>query len=895
MNNTLNRKLFPEYTLDYISNVMRLRKPQNRSLKILDDILDEIPLSKNTNLQNAIDTIHGTYPIFSNFEHDFMSLTFALATGVGKTKLMGTFITYLYTNKGVRNFFVVAPNITIYEKLKNDLGNPSADNEKYVFRGISCFASERPNVWMDEDYRNRPAHGLADSDSINIYIFNISKFNSDERNMKSINEYLGQSFFDYLKGLDDLVLIMDESHHYRAQSSAQAINELNPVLGLELTATPQVQSGSKTILFKNVVYEYPLSQAIKDGYTRTPYALTRRDIKSYNFTEEELDKVMINDGIAHHENIKAELEKYSYNNNEKKVKPFMLIVCKNTEHAQEILDYIKSDAFRNGNYKDKVIMVHSNQSESARVENTRLLLDVEKTDNPIEIVIHVNILKEGWDVNNLYTIVPLRTATSRTLREQTIGRGLRLPFGRRTGDKMVDSVTITAHDKFDEIIQEAQRGDSIFHADGIIYADNKAKTQIKYTQSSIFDSTNLTRSNDLDSIGLDHNNEEHQKIYDGILSVIANRAVSTNVQSNRKIKKEEIKENVKKDLGETFKDNTDVNRIFELMWGLNTIDEVVEKVQEETMYIPKIKTEHLGNERYIIQEFDLDISKLNQYVPIENEILLKNLLNSLEEITIIKGSVIDFDSVNPSHEIVKLIREKSEIDYEKCPELIQKVVKQFLDYYRTKYSEEKVRNIVLMYKKDIVNKISEQIIQHLAIQYDDIFETVEGIKDIVYKEAITFDDKLEDLYTAPETGVNIKTLAYQDGIHKSIRKPVKFDSDSERKFAIVCEMSPEVIRWLRPAKEQFNITYNRGKRYEPDFVVEDDAFYYLVEVKRRDAMNDPDVLAKKDRAIKYCKVASEYNLTHGHKAFKYLFIPHDEINTSSSFKNLKDRFIEEDN
>lgn len=895
MSNIINRKLFPEYTLDYISNVMGLRKPQSRSLKILDDILDEIPLSKNTNLANAIDTIHGTYPIFSDFEHDFMSLTFALATGVGKTKLMGTFITYLYTNKGVRNFFVVAPNITIYEKLKNDLGNPSADNEKYVFRGISCFASERPNVWMDEDYRNRPAHGLADSDSINIYIFNISKFNSDERNMKSINEYLGQSFFDYLKGLDDLVLIMDESHHYRAQSSAQAINDLNPVLGLELTATPQVQSGSKTILFKNVVYEYPLSQAIKDGYTRTPYALTRRDIKSYNFTEEELDKVMVNDGIVHHENIKVELEKYSFNNNEKKVKPFMLIVCKNTDHAQETLDYIKSDAFRNSNYKDKVIMVHSNQSESARVENTRLLLDVEKPDNPIEIVIHVNILKEGWDVNNLYTIVPLRTATSRTLREQTIGRGLRLPFGRRTGDKMVDSVTITAHDKFDEIIQEAQRGDSIFHADGVIYADNKARTQIKYTQSSIFDSTNLTRSNDLDSIGLDHNNKEHQKIYDGILSAIANRTVSTNAQSDRKIKKDEIKENVKKDLGETFKDNTDVNRIFELIWGLNTIDEVVNKVQEETMYIPKIKTEHLGNERYIIQDFDLDISKLNQYVPIENEILLKNLLNSLEEITIIKGSAIDFNSVNPSHEIVKLIREKSEIDYEKCPELIQKVVKQFLDYYRTKYPEEKVRNIVLMYKKDIVNKISEQIIQHLAIQYDDIFETVEGIKDIVYKEAITFDDKLEDLYTAPETGVNIKTLAYQDGIHKSLRKPVKFDSDSERKFAVVCEMSPEVIRWLRPAKEQFNITYNRGKRYEPDFVVEDDAFYYLVEIKRRDAMNDPDVLAKKDRAIKYCKVASEYNLAHGHKAFRYLLIPHDEINTSSSFKNLKDRFIEEEN
>lgn len=104
-------------------------------------------------------------------------------------------------------------------------------------------------------------------------------------------------------------------------------------------------------------------------------------------------------------------------------------------------------------------MVHSNQSGSEKEENISKLLDVEKVDNPIEIVIHVNILKEGWDVNNLYTIVPLKTATSKTLREQTVGRGLRLLYGKRTGEKMIDSVTITAHDKFDEIIAEAQKGD----------------------------------------------------------------------------------------------------------------------------------------------------------------------------------------------------------------------------------------------------------------------------------------------------------------------------------------------------------------------------------------------------------------------------------------------------
>ena len=883
----LNRPLYPEYSIDMISNVMSLRKPQERSLKILDAVLDEFDLSKNLDVEMACEYVHDLYPIFKTSEHPFMSLTFALATGVGKTKLMGAFMTYLYTNKGVRNFFVVAPNLTIYKKLKNDLGNPSIDNEKYVFRGISCFATQTPNIWVDDDYRNRPARSLTDTDSINIYIFNISKFNSDERNIMNINEYLGQSFFDYLKSLDDLVLIMDESHHYRAKASANAINVLNPLLGLELTATPQVQSGNKTVLFKNVVYEYPLSKAIKDGYTRTLYALTRKDIRSYNFTEEELDKTMINDGIRHHENMKLELQQYSINNHTKLVKPFMLIVCKDTTHAQQILDYVKSDAFRDGKYADKVIMVHSNQSGSEKEENIQLLLDVEKNTNPIEIVIHVNILKEGWDVNNLYTIVPLRTATSKTLREQTVGRGLRLPFGKRTGEKMIDSVTITAHDKFDEIIAEAQSGNSIFHADGVIYADYEKEKKVQHVHIQLFDDNEL-RSNILQEAGLDHNNDEHKKLFNEVISTITN---VTNKQKKispiQKVNVNVVKEEVIKDLGERFNENNDLQHLLEVAFGV--VEKIVEKAEERIMYIPKIKTEQLGEEKYIIQDFDLDLTSM-VYTPIENDILIKNLFDSLDEVRVIKGDVINFDSVKPEKVLVDGIRNISEIDYEKCPILIQKIVMQFLDHYRLKYSEEKVRNICLMYRKDIVNKFKAQLLQHLAVSYEGIVEIVQGIETIVNNNMIDTSYGIKNINEAPGDN-NIKSLTY-NGARKAVTSPYKFDSDPERKFAIACENSPEVIQWLRPASNQFNITYNRGKRYEPDFIVETEDMYYLVEVKDKTKINDPIVLAKKDRAIKYCSVATEYNLANGHKGFKYLFIPHDEITTSSSFNNLKDRFIE---
>ena len=86
---------------------------------------------------------------------------------------------------------------------------------------------------------------------------------------------------------------------------------------------------------------------------------------------------------------------------------------------------------------------------------------MEKPDNPTEIVIHVNMLKEGWDVTNLYTIVPLRAANSKTLVEQSIGRGLRLPYGKRTGVGVVDRLTIVSHDKFQEIVDYANSPDSV--------------------------------------------------------------------------------------------------------------------------------------------------------------------------------------------------------------------------------------------------------------------------------------------------------------------------------------------------------------------------------------------------------------------------------------------------
>ena len=119
-------------SLEYIENRLSLRKPQRESIEILDKIADYI--FSNETLDEKLRKIKLIYNSVSSFERDFPSLCFSLATGVGKTRLMGAFIAYLYITKGIRNFIVIAPNITIYNKLISDFGD--SGSEKYVFKGL---------------------------------------------------------------------------------------------------------------------------------------------------------------------------------------------------------------------------------------------------------------------------------------------------------------------------------------------------------------------------------------------------------------------------------------------------------------------------------------------------------------------------------------------------------------------------------------------------------------------------------------------------------------------------------------------------------------------------------------------------------------------------------------
>lgn len=878
---------FPLYTTDYISGVMSLRKPQTQSLKILEEITNAVQLRKGMNLKAALGAVHAMYPICSDFERDFMSLTFALATGVGKTRLMGAFIAYLYTQHHIRNFFVVAPNTTIFEKLKKDLSDNNS--AKYVFKGLGCF-STLPQIITDDDYREKTL-SLFESD-VHIFVYNIDKFNKEGANMKKVNELIGDSFYQALSDLPDLVLIMDESHHYRAEKGAQALNEMHPLLGLELTATPLVTKGNKQVPFKNVVYEYPLSKAIEDGYTRTPYAVTRSDIDFYNFGDEQLDKMMLLDGITCHESTKRKLEVYAANHGKPVVKPFMLVVCKDTDHATWVEQFVKSDEFRSGAYRNKTIIVHSKQKGAETEANTRLLLDVENPKNPVEIVIHVNMLKEGWDVNNLYTIVPLRTAASKILREQMVGRGLRLPYGERTGDRDVDAVMLTAHDKFNDILAEAQRGDSIFKAGNVIKAEEIVLEQVTTTQLS-FDMP----SNESHDEAYSFTQIERTEQTDAVISraqTLIRQEVSRSIQTEPEhtvtpqtaqkiVDTVAAQLSVDKDLGVTFHEN----EMPLAAWMLYQTEQTHIAAKAKFIPIPRIKITDAGVEEYVFVDFDLDVSAFN-HVPIRNELLIQNL-EDMADRQRIKGDAIDFEGYNPKKVILDELRKKPEIDYEKCSALLFKMISRLCDHYTANHGENGMRNIVMMYKRDIANKLYAQMMQHFYCKNGFLQEEVVGTREYNLQQTYSWREKVGLFESFTE---DIRNVLFT-GIQKGVFSEAKFHSkDGELTLARVMETDSDVINWLRPHPREFNITYNHGHAYEPDFVVETEDIIYLVEVKGEDKLNDPDVIAKKERGIQYCAVASRWGKANGYKEWQYLFIPAGQIRSSSTFALLAERFKE---
>ena len=829
---------------------------------------------------------------------------------------MGAFITYLHLAHGIRNFFVLAPNLTIYEKLIADF---QPENSKYALKGISEFATDKPEIITGDNYEK--ASTITDFIRCKINIFNISKINSEVRGGKSakikrLSEYLGQSYFDYLSGLDDLVMIMDESHRYRASAGVRAINELKPILGLELTATPFVETSKGPKQFKNVVYDYPLGRAISDGFVKDPAVATRKDFSATGMSTAELEEMKLEDGMRLHETIKAELTTYARTTDQPRVKPFVLVIARDTTHAAHLLSFIESDKFFNGRYIGKAIQVDSSTRGQKEDEMIGRLLEVESADEPTEIVIHVNMLKEGWDVTNLYTIIPLRAANAKTLVTQTIGRGLRLPYGKRTGETVVDRLNIVAHDKFQEIVDESNRPDSVIQQIKQVFIDpgdtgTKVSIVSEPTIAALLGQPSAPTPADANVSNTSTENKiKDSTPYASVVPVlpafktaeeqqVAHLAYRVIQDLERKpdiapttasLKSDEIQKCIKEQVESQYSPSQlSIEGLSEKLDIDSVIAKATEIVVQKTIDIPRITVVPKGEIKTGFHPVTLNFDGFN-YQPPSEEMWIQSLQSGNRDVIGLgEGSI----TVSRLEDYVVLgLMNKDDIAYDTQADLLYDLARQVVEHLRSYLKEEEdARRVLKVHQKNIANFVHAQM--EFWEESDAGYEAKvsRGFTELKKSAYTTADDQpLLDYRKAPEDKSKMSSYLFT-GFSKCLYPIQKFDSNSERMLSVILEH--DALKWFRPVRGQFKLYYRyKGSQpeYQPDFVAEAEDAVYMLEPKMSTQMDDPEVLAKKKAAEEWCAHASDYMQQHGGKPWLYVLIPHDAIAQNMTLKGLADQY-----
>lgn len=937
------------HALHYITNAMSLRSPQEKSLVLFADYL-ESDAGKKVLARMKPESRRGVSDIevvtkdyaqtipeirgFQAFERTFPAYTFALATGVGKTRLMGAFVAYLYLVYGIQHFMIVVPGNTIYRKIVDDFSK--ANNPKYVFTGIEEINISTTSIITKDNYQQNQATVSLFGNQVQINIFNIQQFAQkdieQEKGITKFSETLGESYFEYLKSLPDLVVLMDESHHYHADAAMGSLDRIDPLLGLEFTATPYTGKmtgkgkNKKQELKQNIFYTYNLGDAIRDGFVKDPWVGTEADVdfSQWDADSIETDARKLQLAAFFHERTKVALKEYALENNKFEVKPVMLVVAKDTTHASELRALIDSDQFRGGAYKGKVIEVHTKTRGDEADETIEKLISLEHPDNIVEIVIHVNMLKEGWDVTNIYTIAPIRSSASDILTEQTIGRGLRLPYGERTGNKNVDRVMIVAHDNYAKVVEAAQHSSLIQPSNIERISENDTKLVkevlevpsafIASIQQQIKASPNIMQELQLQAT----------KVVSSIISGDTPDDVRAATIQNKTNEFVELiaRQKATEQSFAVHHQHTDAQPT-ELPYAegslFNSFSEPIKNELEKigrisgqamevrNIAIPRLMlTPHYGE--LIIDDFDLDVRKLSRYAT--GASIMEQRLQGTEEVDLFGNthqggretvltrvsSLGEGRTQSPESTIIAALTDHPLIDYDDPNQtpLLLKLAAQAVSHYKSFVSDNSaVKMIIENNFRQIAQEIYDQILVHKKFVSEGYLES--SIREPKpYLEQFNISRDHNDTPVTLESQLNrFPREKIYTGFSKACHSMYRFDSSDEARLAYLLDKDPSVQDWLRPAPNQFEGLYwrdeagNSQHRYEPDFVVELEKEIVMLEVKPSSEIEAFDVQSKKKTAEKYCELATKNVGKFGiAKPWRYVIIPTNNITVTSTTSGL---------
>jgi type III restriction enzyme len=635
---------------------------------------------------------------------------------------------------------------------------------------------------------------------------------------------------------------------------------------------------------------------MQDGFVKEPAVVTQKNFDPKQFTPEQIELIKLEDSVRLHENTKVELETYARQTDRRIVKPFILIIARDTTHAGQLMQLIKSEQFFVGRYEDKVIQVDSSQTGAEEDAMIEKLLKVESPEEPTEIVIHVNMLKEGWDVTNLYTIVPLRAANARILIEQSIGRGLRLPYGKRAGVSTVDRLNIVAHDRFQEIIDEANRPDSAIRLQKVILdpSTDLQKTRTVLSPSTLAETVGTAPPQTIPGLVAAQPvnpvfaTEAERRIAQTAVEVIKKYE---NLHASSYLLKKSVQMKIAEEVAEY---------IAPVQQGLPGVTEkpdiaavvakTVDLVMSQTIDIQRILVVPKGQVTIGFHPFKLDCSGIN-YQPVERDLLIRHLRTHEQETLSYGGSLQQ--ELRPEDYIVRGLIDFDDISYDEHADLLYDLAGQMVAHLRSYLSEDDARNVLIYHQKQLSAFIHAQMQAHQWEKATD-YEVVvsKGFTELKQSAYTRIEsDPVHDFRETVEDKTRITQMLF-GGFKRCLYRIQKFQSDSERKLALILDR--ESIKWFKPANGQFQIFYKSGAdhlEYVPDFVAEIDSCIYLLEPKARKDMTDAEVLAKRDSAVKWCNLATQHTAGNSGKAWKYLLIPHDAITDNMTLPGLASQFL----
>lgn len=807
-----------------LAAAMDLREPNERAIKTMAIRLGEF---------------------YSEAREGFFEGVVDSATGMGKSYVIAGAIDY-FAGQGVRNFAIVTPGTTIQKKTIDQFtpGHPKSLVDS--MEATPCL------VHSDNFDTPSMAAAFGDDEVVKLFVFTIQSLirptSKAGRKTHEFSEGLGKEFYAHLDSLDDLIVFADEHHVYNGPKFSETLRGLSPLALFGLTATPDEKMMKKTGI--ESIFQYPLAAAIHARYVKTPVIVGRKDDRTDEKTQLMDGGVLLRDKDRH-------LELYSGATGAPRINPIMLVSCKTIIHATEITAFLQSDQFFSGEYAGDgvVLQVDSEQSDAA----LEALDKVEDPDSPVRIIVQVGMLKEGWDVKNVFVIASLRSSISEVLTEQTLGRGLRLPFGEYVDGvefEILNQLEVISHERYMDLLKRANTLQQAFvDYETVVTPDGKAETVETGTAITFgsgippaIESEPGMPHSDATGIALQHPPGDN-----------TGQAIQVEDTEDRLKKAAEAAARMKPLLPRTDFPPLDIP--------------VIRLVAEP----PRFELASITDEqafRELGRKLAVDPDKYLARKALEGEIDAERRVAALSAhstATQVEASESIESADAARNEVRRSVLASSLVEGRKgAVSQIDRLLNLVLDG-----AGAQAESLLTSYAR----RLSDRLLEEIDAQRKKIVKTggetreITESKPLIARERVSRAKTSNDHYKKFELGVGYT------GWKKSLYEQDWFDSSPERQVAVILDDADEIVQWIRLQTNDLPILWNAGSNdYNPDFLATDENdVRWIIEVKADARKDDEDVQAKRAAAKTWA------NLVNGEDEYgvwRYLLASESDIKDS---------------